>query len=236
MNIVDSYLYPIFTDINNGQTTRENAIKVSQFVRTNFNTDESTWKNLRMDQRPFLRNEVDELLRIKEGLCGEGARVLVVLLQRLGYDATRLTLYNRHLQSSHTLVSVMIGGKEEFVDSINTPSWLNSFLNENVINVSDFLLMHYSSNVLVRRAFAENLQRTAENHKFFEEYKIYSYEAIPYSKLLTKIGLDVRVFNFSRPGKWISFLAESPKLIKSILCFAFPIPLFFAAWVLHRRN
>jgi hypothetical protein len=243
MRIVDAYLHHIFTGVSNVQLTRTNAIKVSKFVRADFNVDEKTFTCLHMDQRPFLRNEVDELLRIKEGLCGEGARVLVVLLQHLGYDTTRLTLYNRRLQSAHTLVSVIIGGKEEFIDSINTGPWLNSFLDRNIINVGGFQVMHYSSDILTRRRFGESLHRTADSehrtadyNKFFTQFWLYSYEAIPYSKLLSKIGFDLRVFNFSRPTKWISFLAESPKLIRAICFFAFSIFLFFVAWMLHLRS
>jgi hypothetical protein len=51
-----------------------------------------------------------------------------------------------------------------------------------------------------------------------KHYPFYSYEAIPLTKLLNFVGMDVYVLNFMRPPKFVSYLAESPYLIRGI-CF-----------------
>ena len=76
--------------------------------------------------------------------------------------------------------------------------------------------MHYSDNISTRREFVRTGQSGIGPEgliKFFDSYWLYSYEALPYSKLLTKIGFDVRVFNFKRPNQWISTLSEKPNKV-----------------------
>lgn len=217
------------------KNNKETAILVANQVRSDFNTKEKKFVNLDMTKRPFLRHDVTFLLKYKEGLCGEGARVIVMLLNRLGFNACRVTLYNRHLQSSHTLASVVIDKKEYFIDSINSSKDINKFLSKNNVSSSDFNLMHYSDNALKRRSFVRE-QKFLTNDKykdFFINYYIYSYESIPYSKLLTRVGIDVRVFNLQRPHRAIAILGESPNIIKAILSF-FPMILVAVCFVLKK--
>lgn len=204
--------------------TRETAIRVSDQLRKDFNTDVKTFKALNVGTRPYLREDVAFLLKNKEGLCGEGARVLVRLLIDMGFDATRITLYDEHLQSSHTLVSVMLDGKEFLVDSINSTPSDNEILKKYVVSTSGFNVLHYTDNILRRweRESAESSTAIPKDlRSFYENYWLYSYEAIPITKILTGLGVNVRVFNFQRPGSWISMLAESPNtflLILSLVC------------------
>lgn len=202
--------------------SKETALRVSDQVRKDFNTDEKTFTALKMAERPFLREDTAFLLTHKEGLCGEGTRVIVNLLLRLGFDASRITLFNKELQSAHTLISIVIGEREFLVDSINTSAQVTELLRANDISSSDFNVLHYSDQIATRRAFTGNDPNKFETKlftPFFDKYWLYSYEAIPYSKILTRIGLDVRVFNFGRPNRWISALAEKPNAMMSILAF-----------------
>lgn len=201
--------------------THETAVRVSQAVRADFESDQSKWKRLDYTRRPFLRRETAWLLGAREGLCGEGTRVIVSLLQRLGFDATRVTLYDRHLQAVHTLVSIQLGGREILVDSINSPDSVNLLLNRGEISTKDFRVVHYSDDILQRVAFGralaerDTLDADSLRTRFFRVYRVYSYEALPVSKLLTRAGVDWRVFNFARPPRWLSGLAESPRAIKA---------------------
>lgn len=217
--IVEQYLS--LNNMTGLPINKATAVHVSNQVRKDFNINEKTFVALRMADRPFLREDVGFLLTYKEGLCGEGARVIVNLLYRLGFDATRITLFNKYLQASHTLVSVLINGHEFFIDSINSSKEVNRFLINNNISTNDFNLMHYTGNIASRRHFSKTNSRnkTEDYIKFFSHYWLYSYEAIPYTKLLTKIGLDVRVFNFHRPNRWISIMAERPNTIMCLVSF-----------------
>lgn len=221
-NVVEAYL--VDNKLTGMPLSKESAFKVSDQVRSDFNTDRSTHKVLDINNRPFLRADTRLLLTCREGVCGEGARVLVNLLQRLGYDATRITLYNKVLTPAHTLVSIRLNNREFLLDSINSSVKLNTFLRNNDISTTDFDLLHYSSSTSVRTAF-KNRQRNKEPSngpmrlKFFSRFWLYSYEAIPYAKLLSGLGLDVRAFNFARPSTTISSLAEKPNMIMAIVSF-----------------
>lgn len=209
--------------------SRDTAIRVSDQVRRDFNTDERSFKTLKMSRRPFLREDTEFLLRYKEGLCGEGTRVLVNLLQRAGFDATRITLYDRDLNSAHTLVSVRLDGKEFLVDSINSTPETNAYLRTTDVATDDFKLLHYSDDYSARADFSSARMKRPAN-PFFEQYWLYSYEATPYSKLLNKAGMDLRIFNFNRPTMAVSALAEKPRLILAAAAFLAALCVLF---VLH---
>ena len=212
--------------------SKESALKVSDQVRKDFNIKESSWVGLNMDDRPFLREDVATLLTYKEGVCGEGTRVIVDLLNRLGFDATRVTFYNKRLQAEHTLVSVIINEKEFFVDTINSLPKINTLLREHNISSDDFDVIHYADNITDRRLFAEESKgKKRDFSKELEYYWLYSYTATPYTKLLSKIGFDVRVFNFDRPSRMASILAERPSSLMFIVTLVMYLILLY---FLHR--
>jgi len=71
--LIDNYLS--LHNLSGLPISKGTAIKVSDQVRNDFNTNEATFKFLDMKKRPFLRNSVLELLTCREGLCGEGAGI-----------------------------------------------------------------------------------------------------------------------------------------------------------------
>ncbi len=229
--IVDQYLSS--NNLIGLPINKETAVRVSNQVRNDFNIKESSFVALNFAERSFLREDVGFLLTHKEGLCGEGARVVVNLLNKLGFDATRVTLFNKKLQSSHTLVSVLLNGREFFIDSINSSEVVNNLLNKSSISSIDFDLLHYTDDISKRRKFVKSSQKSKSEQyvNFFNYYWLYSYEATPYSKLLTKIGFDVRVFNFQRPNHWISVMAEKPNLVMLLVTFLAAV---FAMYLLYK--
>lgn len=192
----------------------ESAIKVSDALRMDFNTDANSFKSLHHQNRPFLRETASYLLTHKEGECGEGTRVLVVLLNRMGYDATRLTLYNKILDPSHTLISLLIDNQEYLLDSINSTQEINTFLKENKISTSSFKFENLAEREMANRA--KHKDSISEGERlFFKKYWLYSYESKPFTKIFAKLGFNIRAFNLERPPVWISSLAEKPCLIMS---------------------
>lgn len=192
--------------------SKASAVAVSSAVRRDFQNDESQFAFIDMNDRPFLRETAGDLLLHREGLCDAGTRVIVNLLTRLGYDATRLTLYNKNLESTHTLVSVVLGDREFLVDSIGSPPGVTELTVEKDIRTDMFNVLHYSDNSAERRQFRLS-EVSDEEQLFFSEYWLYSYEALPFTKLLTKLGVDARIFNFDRPLRFLSVLAEKPNLL-----------------------
>ena len=205
-----------------GEPGKAQAVAISQHLRAEFTVEEQRFEVLDMAARPFLREDTEFLLTHKEGLCGEGTRVLVNLLQRLGYDATRVTLYDRYLQSSHTLVSVQQDGREYWVDTINTRPWSNHFLNTRAISRQKFSLINYGDPGRRQKADLQRFKAAeagydAEQQRFYGRFWLYSYEALPLTKLLSKAGFEIRLFNHRRPPAFVSLLAEQPKLIMALV-------------------
>jgi hypothetical protein len=132
-------------------------------------------------------------------------------------------------------VSVLINNKELLIDSINSSEEVNEFLKNKNISSSDFNLMHYSEDITKRRIYSNATQgdKPEKYTNFFNNYWLYSYEATPYSKLLSKLGFDARVFNFRRPSSWLSIMAEKPNMV--MLLFSFFISIFIT-YLLHKMG
>ncbi len=211
--------------LHDAPITRETALRVSRAVRGDFVVDETAFENIDLVDQPFLRESTATLLQHREGLCGEGARVIVSLLHELGFDATRVVLFNDRLESAHALVSVQLDGGDFLVDSINSRPDVTAMLEAHTVSVRKFDVLHYTDNLEERRRMAAEAAhpRPEGMDEFFERYWLYSFEAVPYAKLLTTAGIDVRVFSFQRPYLWISALAEKPNLVRALLWSALPV-------------
>ena len=236
--VVKAYLSD--AGLTNAPLSKQTALQVADAVRQDFNVDEDRFQSLDFSTQPFLRVSTRELLAHREGLCGEGSRVIVNLLLELGFDATRVTLFDKHLEPSHTLVSVNLNGREFLVDSINSKPEVNALLARRDVSVRDFDVLHYSDDLIERRraakrAAANRAAPSPEMQSFFDDYWLYSFEAVPYAKLLTSAGLDVRAFNFQRPALLISHLAEKPDLVRGLIWLALAPLLFWAFHLTERR-
>ena len=240
-SMVDEFI--LANGLQSADLNKFDAFKVSDAVRSSFEVDEDKFKVMKMNNRPFLRESTLTLLGIKEGLCGEGARVITNILLRLGYNASRITLFNKHLESTHTLVSIQTGGKDILIDSINSQAEVNDFLRNEDISIKDFHILSYTDSFKGRKSFKdarkkaelEIMMRKGMWATFFQKYRLYSYESIPFSKLLTKIGVDSRVLNLQRPARSLSSLAEKPYLQLFILCIFIGFMLICTTYLIGRR-
>ena len=234
------HLYLKKNGLDDLPVSRESAITVSKQIRRDFNTDVSTFEVLDYNNRPFLRHDSRFLLTHKEGECGQGTRVLVNLLAELGFDATRVTLFDKYLNPSHTLVSVEIDGESFLVDSINTRKWFNDFLNENSFSIGNFSIAQYSDSIESRSHLVEKLRLMKPSgeaeSRIHQRFWVYSFDAIPLTKLLSKLGFRVQFFNLQRPIKQLSFLAERPNATMCFVTFGMGFSLFLVMswWSLVR--
>gem|GEM_PF-1200828 len=72
--------------------------------------------------RGFLRQSAWHTWVAAEGTCGDGARLLVELLGRLGFRATRINLHNDVTGFAHTAVAFEDDGKWWLLDTISGPA------------------------------------------------------------------------------------------------------------------
>jgi hypothetical protein len=218
--------------------SRQAAFKVAGQVALDFNVNQKTFKVLDLDARPFLREDAGTLLTCREGLCGEGTRVIVRLLNELGFDATRITLYDRYMQYAHTLVSVNMDDDAFWIDSINSRDSLTNLLARQSISADDFNYLFYEDNIEARLKKIEDYM-SAEKAEGFKQnlgmYYMFSYEAIPWTKLLSKVGVNARVFNFERPPRFVSVLAEKPLLITTYFYLVVAFTATGATWIALNR-
>lgn len=214
--LVEQYLRS--HDLHHAQRSVEAAHRVADQVRADFNIDISTFDALDLNNRPFLRESTLFLLTHKEGVCGEGTRVIINLLSHLGYNAARLSLYDQALRSKHTLVSVELNGEEFLVDSINPPSGTTRLLKQRRISTADFELLRYSESTINPEydGGEDTVYTDPDMARFMERFWLYSYETLPVSKLLSALGLDMRAFTLARPPRWLAILAERPLSIYAI--------------------
>ncbi len=224
--------------LGDAPVTRETALRVSQAVRSDFEVNEAQFQGIDLADQPFLRESTADLLQHREGLCGEGTRVIVSLLLDLGFDATRVVLFNDRLESAHALVSVQLDGRDFLLDSINSRPEVTAMLEAHDVSVRKFDVLHYTDDLQERRrmAAAAKYPRPEGMDRFFERYWLYSFEAVPYAKLLTTAGIDVRVFSFQRPYRWISALAEKPNLVRALLWLTLPLSTLGLLATLGRRR
>lgn len=196
------------------EPTKTNAMRIAEQVRNDFNTDETFFKALDYETAPFLRHDTRFLLTHREGTCGHGTRVIINLLRAAGFeDVTRITLYDRYLNPSHTLVAVREGGRSYLVDSINSRPWFTTFLEEHDVYVDQFPIMSHVDSMSMRRAWVEELKSReyeGEWARIFERFWTYSYDATPLSKIGSVFGLRIQAFSLERPSPIISMLAERP--------------------------
>jgi hypothetical protein len=209
------------------------AVGVTNVLRRQFNTDEATFKKIDLQHRPLLRHDARTLLEAREGLCGEGTRVLICILGELGFNATRVGLYQQQFQVGHALAAIQIGGKDIFVDSIGSDDEINEAINENEIGPKDFAISSYSNDLTQLRTELASLANKNSN-PFGPSYVAYSYEAIPYNRVASLMGLQVRVLNFKRPAALISYLVERPNTILAIFWAGVTILFLFTRSILYR--
>jgi hypothetical protein len=215
--IVHRYL--VKNSLSDLPVSKSSAFRIARQVASDFNVDPRTFKTLNMNDRPFLREDAGTLLTYREGLCGEGTRVIVRLLNASGFNATRITLYDRYMQYAHTLVSVELDGDSFWIDSINSSDSLTTLLEQESISAKDFDYLFYQDKIEQRLSKIDSFQKAEKSEEFKKNlgmYYLFSYEAVPWTKVLAKVGINMRVFNLERPPHLISSLAEQPFLIMAI--------------------
>jgi len=198
--------------------SKKNAFIVSDTLRRLFVLDTSKWNHRSTNFRkmPFFRTSVRNLLSSREAICGGGARVLCRILLESGYDATRVVLVKKNFGAmGHVVVSVIIDGKEYWIDTLNSPESLNQLLKKEHIYSGTVKIIPYRQRY---NPEFTNVKYSADSliNEFQHEYIAYTYESVPLSKLLNAAGFDVFVLNFKRPPVIFSYLAESVYLLYAL--------------------
>jgi hypothetical protein len=233
----NSLIEKFLTDhkLKNKPLTKETAVEVSNILRHEFNTNRPKWhfldKNFINDS--FLRNSVLDLLKAKEGVCGEGTRVLVKLLIAMGFDATRINLYSNIItRNGHTLVSILLDNKEIFIDSINSSEEFNYIVSHMDINI-DRIYIHNILKDTVLQQIDNDIIREDSVFAVTKSFIAYSYQSLPLTRIFRSIGMKVIILNQIRPIKIISYISESIYVVYIILL---NITYLLLIWLLYILN
>ena len=226
-------------DLQSGTVDFEAAKHVAQVIRADFLTDTDQFDALDLSDRPFLRESTLFLLKHQEGLCGEGTRVLISVLHRLGFDAARISLYDRNLRSAHTLAAVRLNDRNVLVDSINSHAETTRLLESERVTPKLFGQLQYADSTY--NPAYDKAQPTANASPdvalFKKRYWMYSYETLPLTKLLAKLGLESRVFIRDRPPRSLAILAERPLTVYAIVSGVLGLLLWlFGCWFARRAG
>ena len=217
LDTVDQYIAA--HELQAGALDFDSAKRVSQVIRDDFLTDTEQFSALDLSNRPFLRESTLFLLEHREGLCGEGTRVLISVLHRLGFDAARISLYDRNLRSAHTLAAVRLNGRNILVDSINSHAETTRLLESERVTPKLFGQLQYADSTYNPEYDKAQPAASASPDValFKKRFWMYSYETLPLTKLLAKLGLESRVFIRDRPPRSLAILAERPLTVYAIV-------------------
>lgn len=241
LRAVDAYIAQ--HGLQAGAVDFEAAKQVAQVIRADFLTDTEQFSALDLSDRPFLRESTLFLLEHREGLCGEGTRVLISVLHRLGFDAARISLYDRNLRSAHTLAAVRLNDRNVLIDSINSHAETTRLLESERVTPKLFGQLQYADSTY--NPAYDQAKRTASVSPdvalFKKRYWMYSYETLPLTKLLAKLGLESRVFIRDRPPRGLAILAERPLTVYAIVSgvsglLAWLMGYWLLRWVTKRRR
>jgi len=220
--------------------SKESAIIISDSVKSYFNSDITKWKTTEknFNKMPYFRHSVLDMLKSHEAVCGGGTRFLTRILIKLGYNATRILLLTSNFGSrGHSCVSMYINGREYFIDSINGGIDIETLFRNYDIGTIDLMIIPYSKrydSVYLDAKYNEDTNIQA----FQKKFTAYSYEALPFSKILNTVKFNVYVLNFHRPSVMISYIAESVYLLYA-LCyltfFLFNLVLIFNILALFKK-
>ena len=221
LQIRESKLLREYTrQIDSVEKLQDNAfsLQLCSMIQKEINVDENTWKHINPSEQPLLGYSATDILSWKEGHCGKGTRLIVLMMLQENLDASRITLYSDDFQeiNSHTLISVLINKKEYLVNSINA--------SQRVEDVFSGGMLLFDS---------EDNKRSALKKLGFQNY---SYESIPLVKFHRWIPGQKVITNHYRPGRFISWLSESLYIQKAIMCFGIAIITFVTYKISYSQN
>lgn len=182
-----------------GKSPGEAAALIQHAVRARTST-RSNGLHYSVKSRPKLRHTAWQTWQMAEGQCGEGARLIVNLLQLAGVPATRVNLTNSSPRFYHTAVAYQDKGEWWFLDTINSSAefleW--SRLEPRAMSSLVSIKMHHGGALLI-----------SSQNPYFERY---SYA--PWTRIL---GKSMEVNQFIPLPQWLNHILENPNLILGLL-------------------
>lgn len=185
-----------------GLEPAEKARSIQNAVRTRV-LPTSIGKSYDVRNRPKLRHTAIETWNSCEGQCGEGARLLVNLLQAANIPATRVNLSSSTSGFAHTAAAYQDQREWILLDSINSSDQFFAWATETPRPMSSLVkvTMHPGGALLVKT-----------HNPYFDRY---SYA--PWPRLF---GTKVEINQFTPFPQWLTHILENPPLFVFILKFS----------------
>lgn len=177
----------------------------------------STSKGRRYNKRarPALRHSAYDTWTMQEGRCGEGARLLVNLLQLSGIPAARVNLSEASKKLYHTAVVFYDNNDWWLIDSINSSPEFRTWSRQNRLPLSKLFVtkLDYGGALLIESQVPQ-----------FDRYSFGSWSRI--------VGPWFEVNQFVPLPQWLVHLLENPHLLALVLKVAVSGLLALMLWIL----
>lgn len=180
-------------------TPIQRAQSIFKTVKNRVKVVEKKGKFYDVSNRPTLRHSALETWNGAEGQCGEGARLIVRLLQEAGVPAARVKLSHSSNSFYHTAVALYQDDKWWLLDSISSSPEFHLWTEENQKPLEDLVSVsrHPGSALLIQC-----------NNPYFDRYSF-----SPWARIF---GTSLEVNQFVPFPQWVTTILETPSLIRAV--------------------
>jgi len=174
-----------------------------------------------LDNRPALRHRARETWEHAEGYCGEGARVMINMLDAMDIQASRIIL---HITTGgqHIAIVYLHDGEWFLADSINSPTGFNAWLGSDPRLLKSLLRFEDRNGTMV----------PVVRNPFFDRYSFFNWSRI--------FGSSLEIYQTFPFPRIVTLMIENPPLVWIIIKFGLLSLLaliFLLPWrIIHNRR
>jgi hypothetical protein len=171
----------------------------------------------RVNDRPLLRHTAWQTWTYGEGLCGEGARLILNLLRAQGIPASRVNLLNNKTGFYHVAVAYWDRGEWWLLDSVNAPGRFGKWSRKRRPTITDTVeaVMDPGGQLILTR-----------NNPFFTRYSYFNWARV----FGTAVEINQR---HPFPG-WVIGVIENPPLFLTLFKSAIALVVLILLYGGHR--
>ena len=194
--ILSSYINTIIdsTELDDNYSYND-LLKIRDFIERDIDHDS---REISLE-RPKIGWSIGKIINRRQGLCGEGTRLLYHIYNKLGFNSRRVYLHGN--TKVHVLLEVKIDNMWVLIESINGPGkYFTEYLDISAKSISDYFLYGpWRYHVTPK--------------EFMYEYGYYNYSYLPLNGLLNNKYTFTEVYVHRPMPAGINYILETPYLL-----------------------